>query len=172
MEYNLSFQFYLSQEIWNSQSSIDAAVQKQFLDSFYDICGNMVLQSPQAEQYHPLFGSCSEGNAFSWQLPSLTGCTVVGRVSREGCLSWRLLSCWWRKHQFLKDVVWVKCPFPGRFWRQVGGHLRLVESNSRGVVWGIGYDHTAWAYTGGYGGGFIQGTAQQWEIESSVAAGI
>lgn len=46
-----------------------------------------------------------------------------------------------------------------RFWRQVGGHLRLVESNSVGVVWGIGYDHTAWVHTGGDGGGFSQGLA-------------
>ncbi|XP_037546678.1 tectonin beta-propeller repeat-containing protein 1 isoform X1 [Nematolebias whitei] len=43
------------------------------------------------------------------------------------------------------------------FWRQVGGHLRSVECNSIGIVWGIGYDHTAWVYTGGYGGGFFQG---------------
>lgn len=34
----------------------------------------------------------------------------------------------------------------------------MVECNNRGIVWGIGYDHTAWVYTGGYGGGFIQGT--------------
>ncbi|XP_074014643.1 tectonin beta-propeller repeat-containing protein 1 [Numenius arquata] len=50
-------------------------------------------------------------------------------------------------------------PCDQMFWRQVGGHLRLIESNNRGVVWGIGYDHTAWVYTGGYGGGFIQGLA-------------
>lgn len=46
-----------------------------------------------------------------------------------------------------------------RFWRQVGGHLRVVECNSLGIVWGIGYDHTAWVHTGGYGGGFFQGLA-------------
>nr|AAH25567.1 Tecpr1 protein [Mus musculus] len=45
------------------------------------------------------------------------------------------------------------------FWRQMGGHLRIIEANSRGVVWGIGYDHTAWVYTGGYGGGCFQGLA-------------
>ncbi|XP_065540455.1 tectonin beta-propeller repeat-containing protein 1 isoform X3 [Lathamus discolor] len=50
-------------------------------------------------------------------------------------------------------------PCDQMFWRQVGGHLRLVECNNRGIVWGIGYDHTAWVYTGGYGGGFIQGLA-------------
>ncbi|KAK1793893.1 hypothetical protein P4O66_010796, partial [Electrophorus voltai] len=43
------------------------------------------------------------------------------------------------------------------FWRQVGGHLRVVECNGLGVVWGIGYDHTAWVHSGGYGGGFFQG---------------
>ncbi|XP_061850000.1 tectonin beta-propeller repeat-containing protein 1 [Colius striatus] len=50
-------------------------------------------------------------------------------------------------------------PCDQMFWRQVGGHLRLIECNNRGIVWGIGYDHTAWVYTGGYGGGFIQGLA-------------
>ncbi|KAM6407791.1 tectonin beta-propeller repeat-containing protein 1 isoform 2-T2 [Rhynochetos jubatus] len=50
-------------------------------------------------------------------------------------------------------------PCDQMFWRQVGGHLRLIESNNKGIVWGIGYDHTAWVYTGGYGGGFIQGLA-------------
>uniref|UniRef100_A0A3P9L6E1 Tectonin beta-propeller repeat-containing protein 1 n=1 Tax=Oryzias latipes TaxID=8090 RepID=A0A3P9L6E1_ORYLA len=34
------------------------------------------------------------------------------------------------------------------FWRQVPGHLRCVESNSLGLVWGIGWDGTAWVYTG------------------------
>ncbi|XP_017274045.1 tectonin beta-propeller repeat-containing protein 1 [Kryptolebias marmoratus] len=48
-------------------------------------------------------------------------------------------------------------PCDQMFWRQVGGHLRLVECNSLGIAWGIGYDHTAWLYTGGYGGGFFQG---------------
>ncbi|KAM6155831.1 LOW QUALITY PROTEIN: tectonin beta-propeller repeat-containing protein 1 [Rhynchocyon petersi] len=43
------------------------------------------------------------------------------------------------------------------FWRQIGGHLRVVEASGRGVVWGLGYDHTAWVYTGGYGGGCFQG---------------
>uniref|UniRef100_UPI0037E95D12 tectonin beta-propeller repeat-containing protein 1 n=1 Tax=Semicossyphus pulcher TaxID=241346 RepID=UPI0037E95D12 len=37
------------------------------------------------------------------------------------------------------------------FWRQVPGHLRLVESNSLGLVWGIGWDGTAWVYSGRFG---------------------
>ncbi|XP_028989411.1 tectonin beta-propeller repeat-containing protein 1 isoform X2 [Betta splendens] len=50
-------------------------------------------------------------------------------------------------------------PCDQMFWRQIGGHLRVVECNSAGIVWGIGYDHTAWVYTGGYGGSFLQGLA-------------
>uniref|UniRef100_H3D323 Tectonin beta-propeller repeat-containing protein 1 n=1 Tax=Tetraodon nigroviridis TaxID=99883 RepID=H3D323_TETNG len=34
------------------------------------------------------------------------------------------------------------------FWRQVPGHLRWVESNSLGLVWGVGWDGTAWVYSG------------------------
>ncbi|XP_070707337.1 tectonin beta-propeller repeat-containing protein 1 isoform X1 [Pempheris klunzingeri] len=70
-----------------------------------------------------------------------------------------------------KGDIFVSEPSPGleampyptpcdqMFWRQVGGHLHVVECNSVGIVWGIGYDHTAWVYTGGYGGGFFQGLA-------------
>ncbi|XP_033907610.3 tectonin beta-propeller repeat-containing protein 1 isoform X1 [Acipenser ruthenus] len=57
------------------------------------------------------------------------------------------------------EAVPYPLPCDQMFWRQIGGHLRLVESNSLGIVWGIGYDHTAWVYTGGYGGGFSQGLA-------------
>lgn len=41
------------------------------------------------------------------------------------------------------------------FFQQVGGHLRRVESCDSGVTWGIGYDKTAWVYSGGWGGGFM-----------------
>ncbi|XP_054891792.1 tectonin beta-propeller repeat-containing protein 1 [Poeciliopsis prolifica] len=37
------------------------------------------------------------------------------------------------------------------FWRQIPGHLRCVESNSLGLVWGIGWDGTAWVYSGSFG---------------------
>lgn len=40
------------------------------------------------------------------------------------------------------------------YWREIGGHLRRIESCSLGVTWGIAYDHTCWVYTGGWGGGF------------------
>ncbi|KMQ88829.1 tectonin beta-propeller repeat-containing [Lasius niger] len=42
------------------------------------------------------------------------------------------------------------------FWRQIGGHLKKVETCSVGVTWGIGYDSTAWVYTGGWGGTFLK----------------
>ncbi|XP_075890776.1 tectonin beta-propeller repeat-containing protein 1 [Nelusetta ayraudi] len=57
------------------------------------------------------------------------------------------------------EAVPYATPCDQMFWRQVGGHLRTIECNSVGIVWGIGYDHTAWVYTGGYGGGFFQGLA-------------
>ncbi|XP_016064281.1 PREDICTED: tectonin beta-propeller repeat-containing protein 1 [Miniopterus natalensis] len=50
-------------------------------------------------------------------------------------------------------------PCDQMFWRQMGGHLRVVEASGQGVVWGIGYNGTAWVYTGGYGGGCFQGLA-------------
>lgn len=43
------------------------------------------------------------------------------------------------------------------FWRQMGGHLRRVETCASGITWGIGYDCTPWFYTGGWGGSFLRG---------------
>lgn len=42
------------------------------------------------------------------------------------------------------------------FWRQIGGHLKKVETCQSGITWGIGYDNTGWAYTGGWGGNFLK----------------
>lgn len=68
-----------------------------------------------------------------------------------------MLSIWGRLQPFR---LVIKCPDIildplNLYWRQVGGHLRRVESCRVGVTWGIGYDHTAWVYTGGWGGGFL-----------------
>ncbi|KAL1483087.1 hypothetical protein MTO96_002157 [Rhipicephalus appendiculatus] len=43
-------------------------------------------------------------------------------------------------------------------WRHLGGgHFQTVESCPAGVTWALGNDKTAWAYTGGYGGGVFKG---------------
>ncbi|XP_028310342.1 tectonin beta-propeller repeat-containing protein 1 isoform X2 [Gouania willdenowi] len=42
-------------------------------------------------------------------------------------------------------------PCDHMFWRQIPGHLRCVESNSLGLVWGIGWDATAWVYSATHG---------------------
>lgn len=51
----------------------------------------------------------------------------------------------------------VIIPLRDMFWRQIGGHLRKVETSKCGVTWGIGYDNTAWVYTGSWGGSFLKG---------------
>ncbi|XP_035472130.2 tectonin beta-propeller repeat-containing protein 1 isoform X3 [Scophthalmus maximus] len=51
------------------------------------------------------------------------------------------------------------------FWRQVPGHMRCVESNSLGLVWGIGWDGTAWVYSGPTPGDAVQ-THQQTDVRS------
>ncbi|XP_012270435.1 tectonin beta-propeller repeat-containing protein [Orussus abietinus] len=43
------------------------------------------------------------------------------------------------------------------FWRQMGGHLKKVETCINGVTWGIGNDNTAWVYTNSWGGSFLKG---------------
>lgn len=48
-------------------------------------------------------------------------------------------------------------PIRDMFWRQIGGHLKKVKTTKCGITWGIGYDNTAWIYTGGWGGTFLKG---------------
>lgn len=60
-------------------------------------------------------------------------------------------------HGMIVLVYLYVCVYGLRFWRQVPGHLFLLESNSLGVVWGIGYDRTAWVYTRGHGENRAQG---------------
>ncbi|XP_066497622.1 tectonin beta-propeller repeat-containing protein 1 isoform X2 [Hoplias malabaricus] len=59
-------------------------------------------------------------------------------------------------------------PCERMFWRQVPGHLLCVESNSVGVVWGIGYDHMAWVYTGGCRGNQAQGGEVNQQILTDI----
>ncbi|XP_033340443.1 tectonin beta-propeller repeat-containing peroxin 23 isoform X2 [Megalopta genalis] len=54
------------------------------------------------------------------------------------------------------------------FWRQMGGHLKKVETCSVGVTWGIGYDSTSWVYTGGWGGLVVKGLDSNTGINSMV----
>ncbi|XP_031840486.2 tectonin beta-propeller repeat-containing peroxin 23 isoform X3 [Nomia melanderi] len=54
------------------------------------------------------------------------------------------------------------------FWRQIGGHLKKVETCSVGVTWGMGYDCTAWVYTGGWGGLFLKGLDSNTGINSML----
>lgn len=48
----------------------------------------------------------------------------------------------------------------GIYWRQMGGHLRRVETCDIGVTWGLGFDSTPWVYTGGWGGTPLMGSKQ------------
>ncbi|XP_071962416.1 tectonin beta-propeller repeat-containing protein 1-like isoform X2 [Antedon mediterranea] len=58
-------------------------------------------------------------------------------------------------HETMSDIE--VAPSNRMFWRQIGGHMAIVESCAAGVVWAIGMDHTPWVYTGGYGGGIFKG---------------
>lgn len=50
-------------------------------------------------------------------------------------------------------------------WIPVGGHLHLVETNPLNVSWGIGYDSTAWVYTGGFGGDILKSVSDaSWRV--------
>jgi tectonin beta-propeller repeat-containing protein 1 len=51
------------------------------------------------------------------------------------------------------------------YWRALGGgHFLQVETTSLGITWGLGYDNTAWVYTGGWGGAHFKGAGSQYGI--------
>ena len=72
-----------------------------------------------------------------------------------------------------KNTVWVTsvggdvffCPrvscegfaLDQMFWMQLGGHMKMVTAGVDGIVWGIGFDGNAYAYSGGDGGGIFEG---------------
>lgn len=72
-----------------------------------------------------------------------------------------------------KNTVWVTsisgdvffCPriscegfaLDRMFWMQIGGHMKKVTAGVDGIVWGIGFDGKAYAYSGGEGGGILEG---------------
>lgn len=59
---------------------------------------------------------------------------------------------------FVSDTQGLEDPAQSqRFWRQIGGHLSVVQAGTGGVVWGIGFDGNSYIYTGGYGGGVFNG---------------
>jgi len=60
-------------------------------------------------------------------------------------------------HILLLYFIQVIIEPSGMFWRQIGGHLKKVETCSVGVTWGVGHDSTAWVYTSGWGGAFLKG---------------
>uniref|UniRef100_A0A182YKR0 Uncharacterized protein n=1 Tax=Anopheles stephensi TaxID=30069 RepID=A0A182YKR0_ANOST len=59
--------------------------------------------------------------------------------------------------QIVYDSPKIIIPLRDVYWRQIGGHMKRVVSCKAGVVWGVGYDNTAWVYTGGWGGAFLKG---------------
>ncbi len=48
-------------------------------------------------------------------------------------------------------------PLDKMFWFQIGGHMKKVTAGVDGIVWGIGFDGKAYTYTGGEGGGIMEG---------------
>ena len=48
-------------------------------------------------------------------------------------------------------------PLDKMFWLQLGGHMKKVTAGVDGIVWGIGFDGKAYVYSGGEGGGILEG---------------
>ncbi|KAL1140547.1 hypothetical protein AAG570_000477, partial [Ranatra chinensis] len=55
------------------------------------------------------------------------------------------------------ESMQVIIPLAEMFWRQMGGHMVMVESCAAGVTWGLSADNTPYLYTGGWGGSFLGG---------------
>ncbi|XP_076270197.1 tectonin beta-propeller repeat-containing peroxin 23 isoform X2 [Rhynchophorus ferrugineus] len=110
------------------------------------------LRIESTEDAFHIFVNDEKFTSFRHRLPPHSACTLY---------------MWGKMQPFklvIKSPVIIVDPLE-IYWRQVGGHLRRVESCNAGVTWGIGYDHTAWVYTGGWGGGFY-GTLDSNNIHS------
>lgn len=51
--------------------------------------------------------------------------------------------------KIMYETTDVILPTQDLFWRQIGGHLRKVETCKAGFTYGIGYDQNLWCYTKG-----------------------
>ncbi|XP_014245754.1 tectonin beta-propeller repeat-containing protein isoform X2 [Cimex lectularius] len=58
-------------------------------------------------------------------------------------------------HKVVYNSKEVIVPLNEMVWKQMGGHLVMVETCAAGVTWGISADNTPYAYTGGWGGMFL-----------------
>ncbi|XP_066141762.1 tectonin beta-propeller repeat-containing protein isoform X2 [Euwallacea fornicatus] len=100
------------------------------------------LRIESSEDAFHIFVNDKDFTSFRHRLPPHSAC---------------ILHLWGKMQPFkliIKSPVIIVDPLE-LYWRQLGGHLRRVESCNAGVTWGIGYDHTAWVYSGGWTGGFL-----------------
>ncbi|BES95319.1 DysFN [Nesidiocoris tenuis] len=58
-------------------------------------------------------------------------------------------------HKVTYDSKEVVVPLEEMTWKQVGGHLKKIETCSAGVTWGISSENIPYIYTGGWGGQFL-----------------
>ncbi|XP_073983179.1 tectonin beta-propeller repeat-containing peroxin 23 isoform X1 [Rhodnius prolixus] len=63
-------------------------------------------------------------------------------------------------HSVVYESKEVIVPLNEMVWKQIGGHLVVVETCSSGVTWGISADNTPYVYTAGWGGAFLGGLQQ------------
>ncbi|KAK9512765.1 hypothetical protein O3M35_001118 [Rhynocoris fuscipes] len=63
-------------------------------------------------------------------------------------------------HKVIYESKEVIVPLNEMVWKQIGGHLVVVETCSSGVTWGISADNTPYCYTEGWGGAFLGGLQQ------------
>ncbi|XP_053971353.1 tectonin beta-propeller repeat-containing protein isoform X1 [Hylaeus volcanicus] len=117
--------------------------------------GNFTLEIICEERGYRIFIDDSEFTFYSHRIlpQSITHLRIKGLMT--------LCSILYKSLSVIIDPITM-------FWRQIGGHLKKVETCSVGVTWGIGYDSTAWVYTGGWGGLFLKGLDSNTGINTMV----
>eukprot|EP00794_Sanderia_malayensis_P008822 gene8822-9767_t len=58
---------------------------------------------------------------------------------------------------FCKRTSSGEFPLDKMFWFQIGGHMKKVTAGVDGIVWAVGFDGKAYVYSGGEGGGIMEG---------------
>lgn len=120
--------------------------EQEFHDWLACICGacNHLRQLPSSPSKYALWSTNLHGEIFTYEsLSSSHGGNTKGSETKQS------------------DSFGYSTTFKAvdMYWRQIGGHLDRVESSSSGVVWGLGHDNKAYAYTGGTALGNQAGSA-------------
>lgn len=155
--------YKLRHKAHNELQNINFHFNPRFEDNV--VIKNSLIEDKWGEEERENFIPFKRGQEFMLRIVCRVDAYVIYVNGKEFCKYRHRISPYavsdltmWGKLQPFKLIVKSIIPILDireRYWRQLGGHLKKVESCRSGVTWGIGCDNTAWVYNGGWGGNFF-----------------